>query len=64
MFHAEIVNNSKELREESKILKSLPKVSHVSVRQIMDNYHQVKLEVERIISTEVGKLLRAKEQRH
>jgi hypothetical protein len=60
MFHAEIVNNSKELREESKILKSLPKVSDVSVQQIMDNYHQVKLEVKRIISTEVGKLMAGK----
>jgi hypothetical protein len=39
MFHAEIVNKSNSLREESKLLKSLPKVSDVSVQQIMDNYH-------------------------
>jgi hypothetical protein len=57
MFHAEIVNKSNSLREESKLLKSLPKVSDVSVQQIMDNYHQVKLDVKRIISLEVGKLV-------
>jgi hypothetical protein len=57
MFHAEIQNDVERLNEEAKKFKSLPVVSNVSMQQIMDNYHQVKLDVKRIISLEVGKLV-------
>jgi hypothetical protein len=61
MFHAEIQNDTERLNEETKKFKSLPVVSNVSTQQIMDNYHQVKLDVKRIISTEVGKLVAGKQ---
>jgi hypothetical protein len=61
MFHAEIQNDTERLNEETKKFKSLPVVSNVSTQQIMDNYHQVKLDVKRIISLEVGKLVAGKQ---
>lgn len=56
MFHAEISQDSKSLSEETRTYKPIPIITNVSTEQIMDNYHQIKLDVRKIISDEVGRL--------
>jgi hypothetical protein len=56
MFHCEIINNADKLNEEVARYKEIPVTSNVTQQQIMDNYFQVKLDVKKIISEEVGKL--------
>ncbi len=56
MFHAEIINDTDKLNEEAKHFKEIPRVGNVTQQQVIDNYHQVKLEVKRLIAEEVGRL--------
>jgi len=54
MFHAEIINDAKNLNEEVSGYKDIPLVSNVTQQQVLDNYYQVKMEVKRLIGEEVG----------
>ena len=61
MFHAEIINDVEKLSNETKNFKEIPAISDVTHEQVMENYHQVKLDIKRIIKEEVGRLLAEKE---
>ena len=61
MFHAEIINDADTLANEVKNFKEIPVISDVTHEQVMDNYHQVKFDIKRIISEEVRKLMEQKE---
>ncbi len=53
MFHSEIINNADQLNKESKNFKEIPIISNVMPRQVLDNFHQVKLEIKNLISREI-----------
>ena len=61
MFHAEIINDAEKLSNEVKNFKEIPAISDVTHEQVMENYHQVKLDIKRIIKEEVGRLMAEKE---
>ncbi|GAC1595401.1 MAG: conjugal transfer protein MobC [Ginsengibacter sp.] len=61
MFHAEIVNDAEKLSTEAKNFKEIPAISNVTHEQVMENYHQVKLDIKRIIKEEVSRLIEEKE---
>jgi type IV secretory pathway TraG/TraD family ATPase VirD4 len=56
MFHASIINDTDKLNEEAKSFKDIPAVSNVTPEQVMENYHQVKVDVKRVIEGVVGRL--------
>jgi hypothetical protein len=61
MFHAEIMNDAEKLSNEAKNFKEIPIISNVTHEQVMDNYHQVKVDIKKIISEEVSRLMAEKE---
>ena len=61
MFHAEIMNDADKLSNEVNNFKEIPVISDVTHEQVMDNYHQVKLDIKRIIKEEVSRLMAEKE---
>lgn len=61
MFHAEIINDAEKLSEEEKKFKEIPAICDVTQEQVMDNYHQVKLDIKKIIKEEVSRLMEEKE---
>jgi hypothetical protein len=61
MFHAEIINDAEKLSNEAKNFKEIPAISDVTHEQVMENYHQVKLDIKRIIKEEVSRLMAEKE---
>jgi hypothetical protein len=60
MFHASIINDAEKLNAEVKQYKEIPVVSNVTPEQVMENFHQVKVDIKRIISNEVTKLKNSK----
>ena len=60
MFNAEIINDAEKLAAEEKRFKKIPHTSDVTHQQVMDNYHQVKLDIKTIIEQEVEKLKKEK----
>jgi hypothetical protein len=56
MFHCEVQNNAEKLNEELKRFKPIPKISDVTNQQVMDNYFQVKLDIQNLIEQEVYRL--------
>lgn len=56
MFHAEIQNDTEKLQTEVERFRPVPVFSNVTPQQVMDNYHQVKLDVKKLITREVEKL--------
>ena len=56
MFHCDIQNDAEKLNEELKRFKSIPKISSVTNQQVMDNYFQVKLDIQNLIEQEVYRL--------
>ena len=62
MFHCEIQNDAEKLNEELKRFKPIPKISNVTNQQVMDNYFQVKLDIQNLIEQEVYRLKVEKEE--
>ncbi len=56
MFNAQIINDAEKLSREEKKFKDIPLVYEVTQQQVMDNYHQVKLDIKKIIEEEVSRL--------
>lgn len=56
MFHSEIINNHDQLNAEVATYYDIPKVSDVTLQQVLDNYYQVKMDVKRLIGEEVERL--------
>ena len=56
MFHAEIQNDTEKPNKEMKGFKNIPEVSAVTSQQVMDNYFQVKLDIQALIEQEVYRL--------
>ena len=56
MFHAEIINDADKLAKEEKKFISIPSVFNVDYQQVKDNYHQIKLDVKRLLEKEVNAL--------
>lgn len=62
MFHCEIQNDAEKLNEELKRFKPIPKISNITNQQVMDNYFQVKLDIQNLIEQEVYRLKVEKEE--
>ncbi len=56
MFHAELVNDSREINEEMKGFKDIPSVRELDAIQVMDNYYQIKQDIQILIEQEVYRL--------
>ena len=56
MFHAQIVNDNAAIITENKKFLPIPKLSDVSSSKVIDNFHQVKLDVRSILEQEISKL--------
>ncbi len=56
MFNAQIINDAEKLSREQKMFKEIPFVYEVTQQQVMDNYHQVKMDIKKIIEKEVSRL--------
>jgi DNA-binding transcriptional regulator YbjK/uncharacterized membrane protein YgdD (TMEM256/DUF423 family) len=53
MFHAEIVNNTEQLKTEEVSFKEIPTIHTVTQQQVMDNFYQVKLDIKQMIEEQV-----------
>lgn len=62
MFHCEIQNDTPKLNEELKRFKPIPKISEATTQQVMDNYFQVKLDIQALIDQEVYRLKMEREE--
>jgi hypothetical protein len=62
MFHCEIQNDTAKLNGETKRFKPIPNLSDVTIQQVMDNYFQVKLDIQALIEQEVYRLQMAREE--
>ncbi|MGI8952132.1 MAG: type IV secretory system conjugative DNA transfer family protein [Chitinophagaceae bacterium] len=56
MFNATIINDTKKLNSEMKRFKEIPIISNITQEQVMENYFQVKLDINKILLLEVEKL--------
>jgi hypothetical protein len=56
MFHSEIINNHDTLNAEVSNYREIPSVSNVTQQQVVDNYYQVKMDTNKLIGEEVGRL--------
>jgi hypothetical protein len=56
MFHAEIQNDHKAIAAEEAGFKDIPKVSHVSYGEVMENYIKIKYDIEQLVERECEKL--------
>lgn len=56
MFHAEIMQDRVLLQKEQSNFQPIPLVRKVTQQQVMDNYYQIKYEVQRIVQQERKKL--------
>jgi hypothetical protein len=56
-FCAEIINDHGALAGEQVLYKGLPQLSNVSQKEILDNYLQIKKDVQSIIQTEMERIL-------
>lgn len=57
MFHCEIQNNHKAIAEEEKSYQSIPQVENVSYGDIIENYTQIKRDIERLFEIELQKII-------
>ncbi|AGA77652.1 conjugal transfer protein MobC [Echinicola vietnamensis] len=55
-FHNEIINDHESLALEARNYRSLPKVRDVSTPEIVDNYKDIKLDVQEIIDLEIERI--------
>ena len=62
MFNAEIINDTAALNQEIAGYKSIPIVKHVTPQQVLDNYHQVKLDIKQLVEREVLRLKADREE--
>jgi hypothetical protein len=56
-FCAEIINDHDTLAREQSVYKVLPVISNVSPKEILDNYLQIKKDVQAIIQSEMERML-------
>jgi len=56
-FCAEILNDHDLLSQERSSYKSLPEISNVNQKKILDNYLQIKKDVQSILQTEMERML-------
>jgi hypothetical protein len=56
-FHCEIQNNHETLRAEQKGYKPLPRVRRVDNSMVQRNYHQIKKDVEDLVSAEMDRMM-------
>ena len=56
-FCAEILNDHDSLANEQALYKSLPELSNVTQQEILDNYLQIKRDVQSIIQNEIERIL-------
>jgi hypothetical protein len=56
-FCAEILNNHDALAREQSVYKSLPMISNVNQKEILDNYLQIKKDIQIILQSEMERIL-------
>jgi hypothetical protein len=56
MFHAGIVNDQEKLHKEATAFKQIPIVPRVTAQQVLDNFHQVKLDIKSLLLKQVTAL--------
>lgn len=54
MFHSEIINHHDKRNAEVSSYQDIPAVSKVTQQQVLDNYHQVKMDIKRLIGGKRG----------
>lgn len=57
MFHAEIQHDVEKLQLDEKLFLPVPQVTDVRIQQVMDNYYQIKLDIQFLIESEVRNLV-------
>ncbi len=55
-FHSEIINNANKLNKELNNYITIPSIQDISHQQIMENYHQVKVDIMQIIESKIEEL--------
>ena len=56
-FCAEIVNDHDSLAREQALYKSLPQLSNITQQEILDNYLQIKKDIQNITHSEMERIL-------
>jgi hypothetical protein len=56
MFHFEIINDHEKLNTEVSNYRDITAVSKIIQQQVLDNYYQVKMDINKLIGEEVGRL--------
>ena len=62
-FHNEILNDHTAIDQEANRYKEIPPMRNIMLREIQDNYMQVKLDISEIIRTEMDKLRELKKKK-
>ncbi len=55
-FHSEIINDAGKLNKEINNFIPIPSIQDISVQQLMENYHQVKVDIMRIVESKTEEL--------
>ncbi len=56
-FHSEIINDHEALKYEASHYRELPELQKISPSMVMDNYLNVKREIQQLIETEIARIL-------
>jgi TusA-related sulfurtransferase len=63
-FCAEIINDHKALELEQALYKDLPVIATIRLQAVLDNYIQIKKEVQEIIGIEIDRMMNTPELTH
>lgn len=56
-FHCEIINDKEKLQSETNSFSELPVIEKISHKMVLDNYYQIKTDIQKLIETEIEILL-------
>ncbi|SDW46303.1 Type IV secretory system Conjugative DNA transfer [Hydrobacter penzbergensis] len=62
MFHAEVINDSDAMNIEMKTFVDLPVVKEIAEQKIMDNYYQIKHDIQMLVDQEMYRLRMLEEE--
>ena len=57
-FHCEIINDHEEIKSEEAAYEDIPQIRNIDQKLVMENYQQIKKDVENIIETEMERINR------
>lgn len=56
-FHCEIINDKEKLKSETEVFSELPVIEKISQEMVLENYYQIKRDIQQLIETEIEILL-------